>query len=145
MKKMISSMASELIILFVPQLLSPLHLASYYSYQKNTERQKKLNKLSKKMLLIADDHQKIEEKQLGSLENMNYVELFHRVYRQIEYLNLKELKILRNFCCALYNPYDLTINRNHEIETEEEIYYKYKNILNNVVEQKTKKKIFSKT
>lgn len=142
MKKVISSISSELLILFVPKLLSPLHLASYYSYQKNIECEKRLNKLSKKMLVIANNYIHIEA--MTSLDDINRVELFYKVYSQIDNLNPRELKILRDFCYALYNPYDLTIVREHDPEREDSIYYKYKDVLDKAIEEKIKRKVTSK-
>lgn len=142
MKNIISSIASEILILFVPKLLSPLHLASYYSYKKGIEREKRLNKLSKKMLVIANRYTKAEEMIL--LNDISRVELFYMVYNQMDHLELRELKILRDFCCALNNPYDLTIVREGEPEREDDIYYKYKNVLDDTIESniKGKAKVF---
>lgn len=90
MKNIISSIASEILILFVPKLLSPLHLASYYSYKKGIEREKRLNKLSKKMLVIANRYTKAEE--IILLNDISHVELFYMVYNQMDHLELRELK-----------------------------------------------------
>lgn len=125
-KNIISSIASEMLILFVPKLLSPLHLASYSYYKKDIEREKRLNKLSKKMLIIANRYTKAKE--IILLSDISRVELFYMVYNQMDYLESKELKILRDFCFALNNPYDLTISRDGEPEREDDIYYKYKDV-----------------
>lgn len=140
---MFSSVVNELLILFVPQLLSPLHLASYYTYKKNKEREKELNRLSKKMILIVNRSVKAEKEKINSLDDINYVELFYRVYGQVDNLPLRELRILRNFCYTLHNPYDLTIIKgDQKTESEDEIYYKYSNILDDYMEKK--RKIISK-
>ncbi|MCI9279337.1 MAG: hypothetical protein HFJ02_00875 [Bacilli bacterium] len=128
--------------MFLPKLLSTLHLASYYLDQKDKEREKKLYKLSKKMLVIVNNY--INAERIASLDEINRIELFYKVYSQIENLKPRELKILRDFCYALYNPYDLTIVREHDSEREEEIYYKYKDELNNVIEKKIKRIAISK-
>lgn len=142
---MISSVASEVLILFLPQLLSPLHLASYYFYKKSKDREKELNRLSKKMILITNRFTKIEEEKINSLEDINYLELFYNVYRQVDKLTLRELKVLRNFCYALHNPYDLTIIKgDQKIEIVDEVYYKYSNELDGYMDKKTKRKIISK-
>ena len=96
------------------------------------------------MILIANRFEIKEEETINSLDNINNVELFYKVYNKLDYLTSKELKVLRNFCYALYNPYDLTIVREHNIETEDDIYDKYRSILDDCIEEKTKRKIISK-
>lgn len=95
------------------------------------------------MISIAYRFVKTEEENI-LLNNMSYVELFYNVYKQVDYLTLRELKVLRNFCYALYDPYDLTIVSDHRAESEDDIYYKYSNLLDNYVDEKTKiKKYFN--
>lgn len=94
------------------------------------------------MLVIVNNY--INAERIASLDEINRIELFYKVYSQIENLKPRELKILRDFCYALYNPYDLTIVREHDSEREEEIYYKYKDELNNVIEKKIKRIAISK-
>lgn len=96
------------------------------------------------MVLIFNRFEKTEEEKLDSLDNINRVELFYKVYRQMNYLTLRELKILRNFCYALHNPYDLTIASDYKTESEEEVYYKYSGVLDNYMEKKINRKTISK-
>lgn len=136
---MFSSIAGELIILFVPQLLSPLHLASYHSYQIGKEREKKLKRLSKKMILIKSRFGDVEEEQLNSLDNIDRVELFYQVYHHLNDLTIKELKILRDFCYALNDQYDLRISRSDK-ESEQDVYYRYRSQIDDFIDLKTYKK-----
>lgn len=56
-------------------------------------------------------------------------------------LKLRELRILRNFCYALRDPYDLTITKgDQKTESEDEVYYKYSDVLDDYMEKKTKRK-----
>lgn len=60
-------------------------------------------------------------------------------------LTLRELRILRNFCYTLHDPYDLTIIREEQkTESEDEVYYRYSNRLDNYMEKKAKRKTLSK-
>lgn len=93
--------------------------------------------------MIVNRSVKSEKEKINSLDDINYVELFYRVYGQVDNLPLRELRILRNFCYTLHNPYDLTIiKENQKTESEDEIYYKYSNILDDYMEKK--RKIISK-
>lgn len=94
------------------------------------------------MLVIANDYKNAEV--MTSLDDINRVELFYKAYGKIDNLKSRELKILRDFCYALYNPYDLTIVREHDPEREDTIYCKYKGVLDNTIEEKTKRKVISK-
>lgn len=96
------------------------------------------------MIIIANRFAKIEEEKMNSLDNINNIELFYKVYNKLDYLTQKELKILRNFCYALYNPYNLRKLIDYKIKTEHDIYRKYRNILDNCIDEKTKRKIISK-
>lgn len=137
---MISSVVGEIIVLSVPHLLSPLHLASYHSYKVDNERKRKLKRLSKKMILIKNRFTNIgEEQQSDLLDNINRIELFHQVYSHIDKLTVKELNVLRDFCYTLYDPYDLRISRDNQ-ETEQDIYYQYSSKIDNFIDSKTYKK-----
>lgn len=142
--KIFSSIASEFVILWMPQILSLLHLASYYTYKKVKEREKRLNELSKKMIIIAKRLETIEEEKEIAVDSRNYIKLFYRVYEQLDRLTLRELGIIRDFCYALYNPYDLTITRGDGIEREEDIYYQYKSVLDDVIEEMEKERKLKK-
>ena len=97
------------------------------------------------MISIANRFVKTEEEKLNLLGDVNRVELFYKVYRQVDYLTLRELRILRDFCYALNDPYDLTIRRGDEtLESEDEVYYKYNDMLDNLMDEKTKRKTVSK-
>jgi len=133
------SIVGEIIVLSVPQLLSPLHLASYHSYKMGNERKKKLKRLSRKMFLINSRFTNLEDNQLDLLEDINHVELFHQVYNHVDELSVKELKVLRDFCYALDNPYDLRISRDNK-EREQDIYDKYRSKIDNIIDSKTYKK-----
>lgn len=133
-KDAFSTILGGIIILFIN---NPLCIASYYWGIEDNERNKKLNRLSRKMLPIANNFTKKESP--CALDNINRVELFYKVYENIDYLTLKELKILRNFCYALEDRYDLRIK--HEVETEDEIYRKYSSELDEKLEKREKEKI----
>lgn len=92
------------------------------------------------MILIANRFEIKEEEKINSLDDINNVELFYKVYNKLDYLTSKELKVLRNFCYALYNPYDLRILSDHNMETEDDIYKKYRIILDDCIEGKLKGK-----
>lgn len=138
-RKIVSSIISDLIILLFPQRLSPLHLASYYTDKKEKEREKRVNELAKKMKSIANHYTTIEGK-TDAIDNHHHVALFYQVYEHLDSLTVRELKIVRDFCDALYNPYDLRIVTNEEIETEEKIYYQYHDILDATIEKRGKRK-----
>lgn len=96
------------------------------------------------MLSIANRFVKAEEEKINSLDDINRVELFYKVYRQVDNLTLRELRILRNFCYALNDPYNLTIIKNEqETESEEQVYYKYSSLLDDYMEKKTEEKKIS--
>lgn len=133
-KDTFSAILGGIIILF---LSNPLFITSYLSSIEDKERNKKLNKLSRKMLPIANNFTRLEVPE--SLNDINRVELFYKVYEHIDHLTLKELKILRDFCYALNDKYDLTIK--HGIETEDEIYRKYSSELDDLIEKRAKEKI----
>lgn len=97
------------------------------------------------MIPIANRFVKTEKEKINSLDDINRVELFYRVYRQVDNLTLRELKILRNFCYALYNPYDLRIaTSGDKTESEDQVYRKYSNVLDNYMDEKTKRETNSK-
>lgn len=134
---MISSIVGEIVVLSVPHLLSPLHLASYHTYKLDQERKRKLKRLSKKMVFIKNRFTNSDQK--DSLEDINHVELFHQVYNHIDELKVKELNVLRDFCYALYDPYDLRISRDNQ-EREQDIYDKYRGKIDDLIDLKTYRK-----
>lgn len=69
------------------------------------------------MKSIANHYPTIEGK-TDAIDNQ-HVALFYQVYEHLDSLTVRELKIVSDFCDALYNPYDLRIVTNEEIETEE--------------------------
>ncbi len=117
---------------------NPLYLASYLTCIEDKERKKKLRKLSKKMISIANNFARIDEEML---DNINHVELFYKVYEHTDYLTLKELKTLRNFCYALNDRYNLTIE--YQTESEDEVYRKYSSSLDSLIEKRAKEKTYN--
>lgn len=84
--------------MFLPKLLSTLHLASYYLDQKDKEREKKLYKLSKKMLVIVNNY--INAERIASLDEINRIELFYKVYSHRE-LKTKRTKNIKRFLLCI--------------------------------------------
>ncbi len=86
-------------ITFIPNMLSPLHLACYSRSQKELEEKKRrFQRLSQKMKEITTRYKEEEEDQEQEPSN---VELFYDVYHHIDDLSLKELKVLREYCSLL--------------------------------------------
>lgn len=95
------------------------------------------------MISIVNRFEKLDEERIDSLDDINHVELFYKAYSQMDNLTLR---VLRNFCCTLYDPYDLTIIKNGQrTESADEVYYKYSNVLDNyIIEKKLKRKTISR-
>lgn len=87
------------------------------------------------MVSIANNFARIDKEML---DNINRVELFYKIYEHTDYLTLKELKTLRNFCYALNDRYNLTIE--YQTGGEEQIYQKYSSSLDSLIEKRTKGK-----
>lgn len=86
-------------ITFMPDLLSPLHLACYSRCQREREEEEKdFQKVSQKMRKIMTRYPENETSQDGVTSN---VKLFYDVYNHIDDLSLKELKVLRRYCCTI--------------------------------------------
>lgn len=98
------------------------------------------------MISIVNRFEKLDEEKIDSLDDINHVELFYKAYSQMDNLTLRELRVLRNFCYTLYDPYNLTIIKNGlQTESTDEVYYKYSNVLNNyIIEKKVKRKTISR-
>lgn len=117
------------IILFAPQTLSTLHLASLYE-NKKTEEKKQLENLSRKMEKIVT---KFPKKSLNKHIEKN-IELLDSAYNKKDSLTLKELKTLRNFCYLLKKE-DI-VAKEEKISIDE----KYNKIEAYYIEKKKQKK-----
>lgn len=134
-KKISDSILRELILLFIPETLNTLHLASLYNDSKSKERIRKIKICRKKVYKIII---RFKENDLEYYKQLNNVQLFYTIYNKMEYLDQKELKILRDFCYSLSDKYDLRIRRDEdEEETEDQIYYKYSNIIDNIIDERS--------
>lgn len=134
-KKISDSILRELILLFAPETLNTLHLASLYNDSKSKERIRKIKICRKKIYKIII---RFKENDLEYYKQLNNVQLFYTIYNKMEYLDQKELKILRDFCYSLSDKYDLRIRRDEdEEETEDQIYYKYSNIIDNIIDERS--------
>ena len=127
---------SKFIVLFAHRFLSPLQLASFYSDQQNVERQKRLNQLVKKLILILNNHEPNEEENIQSLDYINHIRLFYRLYSQRQNLSLKELVILRDFGRLLYYTNGLTMMKLQQEMWEDENYYQCFDKLEKIIESK---------
>lgn len=134
------SIIRTLFIIFLPSLLSPLHIAGHQLSIEDSNRQKKILKLSKKMLKIVNHFSQSDSQSNEDFKQLSNVELFYKVYNRIEELSLKELTVLRDFCYALYDKYDLRITRDWEEECENDIYDKYSEVIDKILKEKTPKK-----
>lgn len=130
LKSIVRNICGELILLFAPNSLSPLHLSSFHKSILEKEN-KQLLKLSKKMSDIADRFL------IDNKSYINNIELFYKVYNQIDDLTIKELNILYEFCYLLKQ----TNSFNSENKFGMDSYYKYINAIEgSIVSQKSKKK-----
>lgn len=126
-KDSIEYIERSLLITFFSNMLSPLHIAAHIMSIEDLEREKKLLKLSKKMLKIVNRFKELE---------YDNIKLFYEVYNKKENLSVKELQTLRDFCYALEDKYDLTIKKSPDEEKEYDIYYKYSEELDKFLEEK---------
>lgn len=131
LKRVARSLCRGMIVLFAPRILSPLTLASLYE-SSNTTQKKKLLKLSKKMLKII---KRISREDSELQELTSNIKLFYEVYNKREFLTLEELEILRNFCYAFEDKNSLVITRPYEEERENDIYYKYSRMIDELIEE----------
>lgn len=133
-------MGRTFFITFLPGMLSPLHIAGHKLSIDEYNREKEITKWSKKMLQITTRFSKDNSELSKQSKQLDNVELFYIVYNRMDDLTLKELKILRKFCYALRDKYDLTIKRDHEKESEDDIYEKYSDIIDNFIDGKRLRK-----
>lgn len=139
LKQGIKDISARLLILFVPELLSPLHIASYKYWLDSKECEKQLNGLSKKLA-------KIQYRLTGKEEEMDPKELFCKITQHLDSLSLKELKVLHQFSDIIYKQdrLDLRIHRKDE-EIIESI-LEYGEVIDEYIDEKKvkgKKKIVS--
>lgn len=145
LKRVFRNILGELIVLFAPKALSPLHLASFYKSRQTKER-KELLKLSKKILKINTQISLNDLKNYQQDITSNNIKLFNDVYKRKNDLTLRELKILRNYCLLLKNNYRPVINEHYIYENKDFIDSNCNEILDEIIDKKTKtkKKMLSK-
>lgn len=126
-------MGGSLFILFAPELLSPLYLASYKHWRDCQECEKERKRLTKKWV-------KINYRLTGDEISEDVTETFYEVCRQIDSLSLKELKTLRTFCNVIdkQNCLDLRMHRN--IDEIVKFVCKYKNSIEEYIDSKKEKR-----
>lgn len=126
-------MGGSLFILFAPELLSPLYLASYKHWRDRQECETERKRLTKKWV-------KINYRLTGGEISKDVTKIFYEVCRQIDSLFLKELKTLRTFCNVIdkQNCLDLRMHRN--IDEIVKIVSKYKNSIEEYIDSKKEKR-----
>lgn len=98
-EKLFYPIVRGIMITFLPGLLSPLHLACYSRCQKELEeKEKTFKKVSQKMREITIRY---PEDKVSQEEMTPNIKLFYDVYSHIDDLSLKELKVLRKYCCTI--------------------------------------------
>lgn len=135
LKKTVGYLYRELILLFAPETLSPLHLASLYK-SPITKNKKQLLKLTKKMLEV---YRRLEENDILSNQfNIidNNIKLFYDVYNNKDNLTLKELKILKKYCYTLKNNCSFTTIKCYSEGMEKYNYDQCSKTLNKLIDQK---------
>lgn len=140
LKKTVGYLYRELILLFAPETLIPLHLASLYK-SSITKDKKQLLKLTKKMLEV---NSRLKEKNILSNQyNIidNNVKLFYDVYNNKDSLTLNELKVLKKYCYVLKDSGNFTTIYYSE-DKEKYNYEQYCKSINKLIDEKRLKKFF---
>ena len=126
-------MGGSLFILFAPELLIPLYLASYKHWRDCQDCEKERKRLTKKLV-------KINYRLTGVEVSEDVTKIFYEVCRQIDSLSLKELKTLRAFCSVIdkQNCLDLRMHRN--IDEIVKIVSEYKNSIDECIDSRKEKR-----
>lgn len=137
LKKVLSDIVGGILILFVPELLSPLHIASYKHWIDCEESKKELKKLSKKLI-------KINYRLTGMKVQTDSKELFYAICKQMESLSLKELNVLRAFCNAIAKQNRLDLRMHRDIDEIVKLTSEYKDTIDEYIDSKKVKVNFKK-
>ncbi len=132
-------MCGELIVLFFPEKLSVLHLASFHK-SIITKEKKELLKLSKKMLKIIARFSETDLQIYQQAENQNNISLFFDVYNKRNDLTLKELKVLRDYYYLVKSDHRFVINQFYGETSNDHSLIQYSDELDELIDKKRLRK-----
>lgn len=145
LKKVACNICGELVSLFAYKSFNTLHLASLRE-SSITKEKKKLLKLSKKIVSIATKFPPNEIEDSEQYANMDCnVKLFFEVYNKMEYLTLKELRLLYDFCYILRRQGYFSVIKDNDAKEAINRYNQYSDNIYELIElKKVRKKTISR-
>lgn len=125
------------IVTFAPFLLSPLHLASIAYYKNQQNKKKEFQRVQRRIKTILDRFPDDTQ----NIDYNDYQQVFFEVYNKANFLSVKDLETLRQFCLLAYNSLNMKESLMEENRDKIDIYARYHGkIENKIDEQKIRKK-----
>lgn len=120
-KKVFKNIVSTTIITIAPSFLSPLHLAAYSYCKKEDEKKRQLKKSQKRIENIIKQTPTCNQ----NIDYNNFKQVFFELYNNIDFLSIRDLEILREFCTLSHNSLNMKDFFQEENKDKIEIYDKY--------------------